>query len=226
MLRSIALGLNSPAPNKRIKGNAMIFLALCDDRPDSGELRASLLPTHTDHVVKVLNQLMLAAPFGPIDGLPMLTTTGLTGSIFGIEAADAAEAIALMRNDPYTGPVWQTVEVLRPSNLGGEWTKEGHVGKNGIGSGDGTYLLFSKTPPRAPAGDGNAPVLLVADLQSVGMAVGTDPIGYCSVIVIKADNLTAATAQARAIYGVEAEPAVMAVPVGLGNWVGLPSAPT
>lgn len=209
-----------------MKGNAMIFMALCDDRPESGEQRAALIQTHTDHVVTVLAQLMLAAPFGPTDGLPVLTTSGLTGSIFGIEAADAAEAIAVMANDPYTGPVWHNVEMLRPIDLGGSWTTPGHVGQNGILSGDGIYLILSKAPPHEASVGSKKDILLAASLENVAMVVGTAPAGYCSIIVLKADNLAAATARSQEIFGTAAEPAVMAVPVGLGNWVGLPEIPT
>lgn len=197
----------------------MIFMALCDDEPHSSGTRAALLPTHSAHVLEVLDRLALAAPFGPVDGLEMTETAGLTGSIFGIDAADAAEATALMRADPYSGPAWRNVGILAASDMHGQWVRHDHGGEGGIMTKDRVHLLLSDTDESAPP---DVDILLSARLRHIGMAVGETPSGYRSLTIIRAATIAAARDRGRAIYGPAARLDAMFVPVGLGRWVGMP----
>jgi len=73
------------------------------DRPDSGELRASLRPTHLEFHASRAN--LVAGPLLDAAGV-------MCGSLIVFEAADIADATAQMANDPYiVGGLFETVAI-------------------------------------------------------------------------------------------------------------------
>lgn len=71
-----------------------LFALLCTDKPDSLDLRMATRPSHLDWIEANRAAVKLAGPFLGPDDKP-------NGSLFIIEADDAAAAKALTDQDPY-----------------------------------------------------------------------------------------------------------------------------
>ncbi|MER0237215.1 YciI family protein [Fulvimarina sp. MAC8] len=72
----------------------MQFAIICEDKPNSVELRQSTRPEHVDYLNGLGKTLIFAGPFLSENGDPC-------GSLVVIEAADQAEAEAIAGRDPY-----------------------------------------------------------------------------------------------------------------------------
>lgn len=73
----------------------MLYVMICEDRPDSLELRMATRSAHLAFIDTVLEQVRLAGPLLSDDGERML------GSLFIIEADSLEAARALNARDPY-----------------------------------------------------------------------------------------------------------------------------
>lgn len=74
----------------------MLFLMICEDKPDSLELRMATRAAHLAFIDTIRDQVRLAGPMLSDDGETML------GSLFVIEAANLEDARAINGRDPYT----------------------------------------------------------------------------------------------------------------------------
>ncbi|MEF2071605.1 YciI-like protein [Consotaella aegiceratis] len=72
----------------------MLFALLCNDKPESGALRAANREDHLAHLAKLGDSVKFAGPFLGDDGKP-------NGSLVMIEAEDEAAARAIADADPY-----------------------------------------------------------------------------------------------------------------------------
>ncbi len=73
----------------------MYFAIVCNDKPDSMDLRLANRAAHVDYLKARGAGVMAAGPFTTEDGAAM------TGSLIVLEAADLAEAQAFAAGDPY-----------------------------------------------------------------------------------------------------------------------------
>jgi hypothetical protein len=74
----------------------MLCIMICEDRPDSLDLRLATRTAHLAYIETIRAQVRLAGPMLSDDGNTML------GSVFIIETDDLDAARALNANDPYT----------------------------------------------------------------------------------------------------------------------------
>ncbi len=89
------------------------FVLICDDFPDSLELRLATRPSHLDYLKTVAGQVMLGGPMLNAEGKPV-------GSLIVIEAADAAAAKAFSDADPYVkAGLFAKVDIRPFSRVGG-----------------------------------------------------------------------------------------------------------
>ena len=72
----------------------MHFVALCTDKPDGLEIRMQHRPEHLGWLEANKARILLAGPFLSTDGQ-------MTGSMLIVEAADEADAKALLAGDPF-----------------------------------------------------------------------------------------------------------------------------
>lgn len=72
----------------------MQFAIICEDKPNSVELRQSTRPEHVEYLNGLGKTLVFAGPFLGEGGDPC-------GSLVVIEAKDQAEAEAIAARDPY-----------------------------------------------------------------------------------------------------------------------------
>ncbi|WP_102960607.1 YciI-like protein [Mangrovicella endophytica] len=72
----------------------MLFALICEDKPNSVELRMNVRPAHVEHLKGLGPKLKFAGPFLNDDEKPV-------GSLVMIDAADRAEAQAIAERDPY-----------------------------------------------------------------------------------------------------------------------------
>jgi uncharacterized protein len=94
-----------------------MFMVLCRDAPGDtpGLERQRLLQAHLDHVETVMDRLWVAGPLRGADG-------GIVGSLLIVDAADEAEARALIARDPYAGAlIWDRVEYRAFKGVAGKW---------------------------------------------------------------------------------------------------------
>ena len=73
----------------------MLCLMICEDKPDSLELRTATRAAHLAYIDTVRDQVRLAGPMLSDDGTRML------GSVFLIEVEHLDEARAFHARDPY-----------------------------------------------------------------------------------------------------------------------------
>ncbi len=73
----------------------MYFAIVCNDKPDSMDLRLANRPAHVDYLKAQGGRVRIGGPFTTEDGAAM------TGSLIILEAADLAEAQAFAAGDPY-----------------------------------------------------------------------------------------------------------------------------
>lgn len=96
-----------------------LFLAFCRDGEDAPRRRRELLADHLEWVVSVHPRLRVAGPLRDNDG-------HFCGSVLIVEAADAAQAEALLASDPYRrGGVWSKVELFAFQAAAGTWVGGG-----------------------------------------------------------------------------------------------------
>lgn len=72
----------------------MLFAIIAEDKPDGLEHRMAVRPTHLKHLETISDRMVFAGPFLDAGGKPC-------GSLMVIEAADQAEAEAMVARDPY-----------------------------------------------------------------------------------------------------------------------------
>ena len=74
----------------------MLFALICEDKPESLELRLANREKHLAYVDTLSERIRLAGPMLSDDG------EGMVGSLFIIEADSADEIAAINAEDPYT----------------------------------------------------------------------------------------------------------------------------
>jgi uncharacterized protein len=74
----------------------MLFVLICEDKPDSQALRLATREAHLAYVAEHAGRVRLAGPMLSDDGERML------GSLFILEFDDGAAAQAWHESDPYT----------------------------------------------------------------------------------------------------------------------------
>lgn len=74
----------------------MLYIMICEDRPDSLEVRMATRAAHLAFIDTIRDRVRLAGPMLSDDGERML------GSMFVLEATSLEEARALNARDPYT----------------------------------------------------------------------------------------------------------------------------
>ncbi|EJN05684.1 YciI-like protein [Phyllobacterium sp. YR531] len=72
----------------------MLFALLCNDKPDSLQLRLDTRTSHLEYLNGLGDQLKFAGPFLGDDAKP-------NGSLVVVEAVDLAAAKQIAANDPY-----------------------------------------------------------------------------------------------------------------------------
>ncbi|MFW6093355.1 MAG: YciI family protein [Pseudomonadota bacterium] len=86
----------------------MLYLLLCEDKPDSQSLRLATRDAHLAYVAERVASVRLAGPLLADDGESMI------GSLFILEAEDADQVTAFHEADPYTrAGLWEKV-TIRP----------------------------------------------------------------------------------------------------------------
>jgi len=95
----------------------MAYYAIyASDSADGTRLRKENHDAHMQHIGKHMSKLMLAGPCPPMDGADR------EASFLLIEAADAAEARAVLEQDPfYAAGVWDNVIVREFNPVVGAW---------------------------------------------------------------------------------------------------------
>ena len=89
----------------------MLYVLICTDKPDAGELRQMVRPEHVAYLNSLGTQLKAAGPFTDEDGKP-------TGSLVIVEAEDRQAAGKIADNDPYAkAGLFRSVEIR-----GWKWT--------------------------------------------------------------------------------------------------------
>jgi uncharacterized protein YciI len=94
----------------------MLFAIIGHDAPEAPRLRAAHLDAHLQFVLGVLDDIRIAGPMldGP-GGRPAM-------SLYVIEAADAAAALAFVERDPYyRAGVWADVQIRPFMGVAGTW---------------------------------------------------------------------------------------------------------
>jgi len=86
----------------------MLYLMICEDKPDSLDLRMATRSAHLAFIERIRDQVRLAGPMLADDGERMI------GSLFLIEAADLDSARALNARDPYTQAGLFASVLIRP----------------------------------------------------------------------------------------------------------------
>jgi uncharacterized protein YciI len=74
----------------------MQFVMICEDKPDSLELRMSTREAHLAYIGENASMIKLAGPMLGDDGESMI------GSVFILEAESRSDVEAMNANDPYT----------------------------------------------------------------------------------------------------------------------------
>jgi|DewCreStandDraft_4_1066084.scaffolds.fasta_scaffold440065_1 uncharacterized protein YciI len=94
----------------------MLFIVIATDGPESAERRRTHLDAHLAWVLTVMDRLRVAGPARDAPGGPPCM------SVYILEAADEADARALVARDPYfRAGVWQSLEFRHFSAAAGTW---------------------------------------------------------------------------------------------------------
>lgn len=89
----------------------MLYALICNDKPNSVQLRMDNRPEHLAHLTGLGNALKFAGPFLDDDGQPC-------GSLVVVEAASREAALAIGNADPYAkAGIFASVEAR-----GWKWT--------------------------------------------------------------------------------------------------------
>jgi len=87
----------------------MLYAILCNDKPDSLQVRLDTRPSHLDYLNGLGDALKFAGPFLDGDGKP-------NGSMVVVEAESVEQARKIAENDPYAkAALFASVDV-RPWN--------------------------------------------------------------------------------------------------------------
>lgn len=85
----------------------MLFVIICEDKPDHAARRAELRPAHLDYLAGVKDVIVTAGPMLADDGQTAL------GSLLIVDVADRAAAEKFAAEDPYaTGGLFAQTTVL------------------------------------------------------------------------------------------------------------------
>jgi uncharacterized protein YciI len=91
------------------------YTVVCHDKPGALALRTEVRPKHREYLHSLGDQVLLAGPLLDADGL-------MCGSLFVIEAADAAAAEAFSQGDPFRqAGVFGQIEIKGFSRTLGAW---------------------------------------------------------------------------------------------------------
>ena len=94
----------------------MVWLVICRDVPDSGDLRRRYLDRHLAYIESVMDQVAVAGPLSATVG------GDLSGSCFVYRTDDRSVAEALLRDDPYyQAGLYETVEFRAFRPAAGTW---------------------------------------------------------------------------------------------------------
>ena len=92
-----------------------LFAVLCHDKPGALDQRVAIRPQHRDYLLSLGEQVLLAGPLLDDQGL-------MCGSMFVIEADDAAGAEAFSQGDPFRQQgVFGQIEIKGFSRTLGTW---------------------------------------------------------------------------------------------------------
>lgn len=91
------------------------YAVIAWDAPDSEAKRAAARDDHFAHIEQVIDRVLIAGPLRDETG-------AFTGSLLVIDAADEADARALIERDPYyAAGIWDRVETRAFTAAAGEW---------------------------------------------------------------------------------------------------------
>jgi len=90
----------------------MLYVFHMIDRADAAELRARIRPEHKAYLARVAERIAFAGPLVADDGQTMI------GSLLAIDFADRADALAWLRDEPFTSArVYASTQVHAFRNL-------------------------------------------------------------------------------------------------------------
>jgi uncharacterized protein YciI len=91
------------------------FAIIARDGPNGTRLRSEHRAAHFAHIETIMGKVALAGPLKTADG-------GFAGSLVVVEAADTAEAEAILQSDPYfAAGVWDSWEIHPFLAAAGTW---------------------------------------------------------------------------------------------------------
>ena len=100
----------------------MRYLVLCRDKQDSASNRESALKVHAEHIERVMDRILFAAPLATRDGLNGTDFSDFAASMFIVEAESIEAARELIKSDPYyQAGVWEEPEVFYAPVTAGTW---------------------------------------------------------------------------------------------------------
>lgn len=116
MQEPIAPPATEDAPPHVSKDETPLFLFVCKDSPNGPARRVEYLEGHLAHVEANWRRYIVAGP------MRRPGETALCGSYFLVRAADADEAWAVMRGDPYiTSDLYASIELTEITPSIGLW---------------------------------------------------------------------------------------------------------
>lgn len=91
------------------------FAIMAWDIANSAPIRAAMRDAHFSHIERIVDKVAVAGPLKDADG-------AIVGSLVVLNVADAAEAEAVLRSDPYfTAGVWERWTIHPFVAAAGEW---------------------------------------------------------------------------------------------------------
>lgn len=91
------------------------FAIIARDGPDGNALRSAHRDAHFAHIETIMDKVSIAGPLRTAEG-------GFSGSLVVVETADAGEAEAILKADPYfAAGVWSEWEVHPFLAAAGTW---------------------------------------------------------------------------------------------------------
>ena len=94
----------------------MATICLCNDHPDSAELRHAHTAAHLAYIETIIDRILVAGPL--VDA----TTEAYTASCFIYDTDDEDEALNLLHNDPYyKAGIYSSIRCQRFKPAAGTW---------------------------------------------------------------------------------------------------------
>lgn len=92
-----------------------LYAIITRDKPGATVTRMAKLKEHLAHVEASIDDLAIAGPLRDEDG-------NFTGSLLIVKAESAAEARAMLANDPYfQAQIWSDIEIRAFNAAAGDW---------------------------------------------------------------------------------------------------------